>query len=429
MKSNTKVKKVKQNKKNNLLNLISKNRKTIIAITILAIIIYIIISVVKLFRNPTNTFLVEKGQIYQEETAVGYIIRDEQVIKGQNYKNGMAQIKTEGEKVAKGEAIFRYYSNGEESLVKKIEALDNKIDEAMKNEDNLTSGSGDAKVLENQITQKIEGVHNENDLQKIKEIKKEMTTYITKKAKIAGEYSPAGSYLKKLINERSGYERNLNSGAEYIVSPESGVVSYRVDGFENILTTKSFSEISKDFLESLNLKTGQIVATNGESGKIINNYECYIATCLNSEQANLAEIDDTVKLKLPSGNEVSAEIVQINVQSENNVVIVFKITKCVEELIGYRKISFDVIWWSYSGNKIPNNAIKYEQKGEKQVAYVVRTRAGYEDKIYVKELKSNEKYTIVSNYTSQELEEIGYSSEKIKSRKTISIYDEILLNK
>ena len=297
----------------------------------------------------------------------------------------------------------------------------------MKNNNDVLPG--DTKVLENQITQKIESVHNESNLQKIKEIKKEMTTDITKKAKIAGDYSPAGSYLKKLIDERSGYERSLNSGAEYIVAPESGVVSYRVDGFEEILTTKNFSNISKGFLESLNLKTGQIVATSDESGKVINNYECYIATCLNSEYANSAELGDTVKLKLPSGNEVNAEIVQINVQNENNVVIVFKIEKCVEELIGYRKISFDVIWWSYSGNKIPNNAIQYEKKGENKVAYVIRTRAGYEDKILVKELKSNGKYTIVSDYTSQELEEIGYSSDEIKSRKTLSIYDEILLNK
>lgn len=423
MKNNTKVKRTE----NNLIKAIKKNKKTIIIITLLIVIIYAIIMVIRLLKNPTSTFLVEKGQIYQEETATGYIIRDEQVIKGENYKNGMAQIKTEGERVAKGEAIFRYYSNGEETLVKKIEALDSKIDEAMKNNNDVLPG--DTKVLENQITQKIESVHNESDLQKIKEIKKEMTTDITKKAKIAGDYSPAGSYLKKLIDERSGYERSLNSGAEYIVAPESGVVSYRVDGFEEILTTKNFSNISKGFLESLNLKTGQIVATSDESGKVINNYECYIATCLNSEYANSAELGDTVKLKLPSGNEVNAEIVQINVQNENNVVIVFKIEKCVEELIGYRKISFDVIWWSYSGNKIPNNAIQYEQKGENKVAYVIRTRAGYEDKILVKELKSNGKYTIVSDYTSQELEEIGYSSDEIKSRKTLSIYDEILINK
>ena len=423
MKNNTKVKR----KENNLIKAIKKNKKTIIIVALLIVIIYAIIMVIRLLKNPTSTFLVEKGQIYQEETAIGYIIRDEQVIKGENYKNGMAQIKTEGERVAKGEAIFRYYSNGEETLVKKIEALDSKIDEAMKNNNDVLPG--DTKVLENQITQKIESVHNESDLQKIKEIKKEMTTDITKKAKIAGDYSPAGSYLKKLIDERSGYERSLNSGAEYIVAPESGVVSYRVDGFEEILTTKNFSNISKDFLESLNLKTGQIVATSDESGKVINNYECYIATCLNSEYANSAELGDTVKLKLPSGNEVNAEIVQINVQNENNVVIVFKIEKCVEELIGYRKISFDVIWWSHSGNKIPNNAIQYEQKGENKVAYVIRTRAGYEDKILVKELKSNGKYTIVSDYTSQELEELGYSSDEIKLRKTLSIYDEILINK
>lgn len=423
MKNNTKVKRTE----NNLIKAIKKNKKTIIIIALLIVIIYAIIMVIRLLKNPTSTFLVEKGQIYQEETATGYIIRDEQVIKGENYKNGMAQIKTEGERVAKGEAIFRYYSNGEETLVKKIEALDSKIDEAMKNNNDVLPG--DTKVLENQITQKIENVHNESDLQKIKEIKKEMTTDITKKAKIAGDYSPAGSYLKKLIDERSGYERSLNSGAEYIVAPESGVVSYRVDGFEEILTTKNFSNISKDFLESLNLKTGQIVATSDESGKVINNYECYIATCLNSEYANSAELGDTVKLKLPSGNEVNAEIVQTNVQNENNIVIVFKIEKCVEELIGYRKISFDVIWWSYSGNKIPNNAIQYEQKGENKVAYVIRTRAGYEDRILVKELKSNGKYTIVSDYTSQELEELGYLSDEIKSRKTLSIYDEILINK
>ena len=55
--------------------------------------------------------------------------------------------------------------------------------------------------------------------------------------------------------------------------------------------------------------------------------------------------------------------------------------------------------------------------------------AEYQDKILVKKLKSNEKYTIVADYTSEELEKLGYTSEEIKSRKTISLYDEILINK
>ena len=61
----------------------------------------------------------------------GYIIRDEVVVKGNQYKNGMEQIKSEGEKVAKNENVFRYYSKNEENLKKQIAELDNKIQETM----------------------------------------------------------------------------------------------------------------------------------------------------------------------------------------------------------------------------------------------------------------------------------------------------------
>ncbi len=414
--------------KNRVIEELRKHKRVIIMFALLCVIIYIFCIVAKLIKNPTDTFLVEQGQIYQEEIANGYIIRDEVVVKGENYKNGMSQIKTEGERVAKGEAIFRYYSNGEDNLIKKIEELDKKIDEAMDNENNKIVSS-DTKVIENQILEKIESAYNESNLQKIKEYKKDINTYITKKAKITGELSPSGSYLKKLIDQRSNYEKTLNSGAEYIKAPTSGVVSYRVDGYEELLTTKDFGNFTKDFLENLNLKTGQIIAATDESGKIIDNYKCYIATVLTSEYAQKAQVGDSVKIRLPSGNEVSASIEYINAEDNGQYVIIFKITKCVEELINYRKISLNIIWWSYSGKKIPNSAINYEKKGDNEVAYVIRTRAEYQDKILVKKLKSNEKYTIVADYTSEELEKLGYTSEEIKSRKTISLYDEILINK
>jgi hypothetical protein len=44
----------------------------------------------------------------------------------------------------------------------------------------------------------------------------------------------------------------------------------------------------------------------------------------------------------------------------------------------------------------------------------------------VKVTKQNEKYSIVENYTNAELLELGYSAEELKSRKTLTLYDEIL---
>ena len=123
-----------------ILNNIDKKetaKKTIIIILGIVILIYVIYCIYKLIREPTDTFTLEEGKLYSEESVTGYIIRDEVVIQGENYKNGIMQIKTEGEKVAKGEAIFRYYSNNEESLTKKIEELDVKIQEALDKETNL----------------------------------------------------------------------------------------------------------------------------------------------------------------------------------------------------------------------------------------------------------------------------------------------------
>ena len=70
-----------------------------------------------------------------------------------------------------------------------------------------------------------------------------------------------------------------------------------------------------------------------------------------------------------------------------------------------------------------------EDKNGNEISYVTRTRIGYEDKIIVKILKSNERYSIVTKYTSEELSELGYTSQEILSMPSIAIYDEILINK
>lgn len=423
-----KKKKVLQGKgqlNNNLLKIDFKKNKIFFVVLFLSLVlvIFFLYKAVIFIQNPTDTFRVEQGKIYQEERGIGYIIREETVTKGSNYKNGMEQIKSEGEKVAKNEAIFRYYSSGEDSLVKKIEDLDAKIEEAMSKES--FSFPSDIKTLDKQIEDKIVSLEKVNDMQTIRETKKEIANNITKKAKIAGELSPAGSYLKKLVDERSKYENQLNEGIEALRAPISGIVSYKVDGYEEVLTPNDFSTLSTQFLEDLNLKTGQVAADSKESAKIINNFECYIACSLNSKQAKEAEVGDTVKLRLLNDTEVSGKIVHIS-NEEENVLIVFEINRQVKALVGYRKISFDIIWWSDSGKKISNDAINYEEKGENKVAYITRIRGNYQDKIWVKVKRQNDKYAIVENYTREELENLGYSNEEIKARSTLSLYDEIL---
>ena len=399
-----------------------KRNKIIISIITIIIVCYLAYTIYLLIKQPTDIFTVEEGQVSMEETDIGYIIRDEQVVKGENYKNGMEQIITEGKKAAKGEAIFRYYSKNEDSLIKQIADLDEKIQEVMTAQTNLYSS--DIKLIENQIDEKVKELNLTTDITKLAEYKKEINELVTKKANIIGEKSPSGSYLKQLQDQRTSLENELNSGAEYITAPKSGIVSYKVDGLEETLTPENFSTLSKEYLESLNLKTGKIIATSDESGKIINNFKCYIATISSSDEAKNAKIGDDVKIRLSNNVEIDAEIAYLSQENENENLLVLEINKQIEELTNYRKISFDLIWWSYSGLKVPNQAI-VEQDG---LHYVVRNRAGYLSKILVNVKKENGKYSIIKNYTTSELQELGFTNSQINSMKKISIYDELMIN-
>ena len=278
------------------------NRKKIVIYIVLALVImYLVYAVYLLVKQPTDKVTVENGTLYLEETDIGYIIRDEQVVKGNNYKNGMERIKNEGEKTAKGDSIYRYYSKNEDKLKEQIAEFDNKVQEALKGQEGtLTSDIklSEIKLLENQLDEKIALLNKTSDISKITEYKKEINDLVSKKAKLTGESSAAGSYLKQLYNQRAKLEEQLNSGAEYIKAPESGIVSYKVDGLEETLTPNNFSTINKEFLENLKLKTGQLIATNDECGKIIDSSKCYIATISNSEQAKQAQIGDSVKVRL-----------------------------------------------------------------------------------------------------------------------------------
>lgn len=401
-----------------------KNKKKVLVIYIAGVmlLIYLFYIIYLLIKQPTNVFTVENGKLYKEETDIGYVIRNEKVVKGENYKNGMEQIIGEGSRAAVNENIFRYYSTNEENLKQKIADLDVKIQDTMSQEEGVFTS--DAKILENQIDDKIQDINKVNDISKLTEYKKEIESLVSKKAKIAGEASPQGSYLRKLIEERKKYETELNSGAEYVKAPMSGIVSYRVDGLEETLTPDNFSSLNKEYLESLNLNTGKIVASNEECGKVIDNFECYIATISSSEEAQNAKVGDSVKVRLSNNAEISAEITNLIKDENNEVVIILKMQKQIEELINYRKITFDLIWWSASGLKVPNQAIVQEN----DLNYVIRNRAGYLSKILVKVKKQGDKYSIVDSYTSEELKKIGLSNSEISTYKKISIYDEILVN-
>ena len=240
-------------------------KRHVIYLIFIVILIYIFYSIYLLVKTPTETVMIDSGVLTLEETSTGYIIRDEQVLTGNNYKNGLTAIVSEGERAAKGQTIFRYSNQDEEEIKSKIEEINVKIQEALSNQPTIFST--DIRNLEKQIDEKLQDLKMLTDIHTIAEYKKEIEEIASKKAKIAGSLSQSGSYIQELTAQKENYEKELTANSEYITAPEAGVVSYRVDGLEEVLTSDDFSNLTEEKLENLDLKTGKIVSTSQESRK------------------------------------------------------------------------------------------------------------------------------------------------------------------
>lgn len=243
-------------------------KKQLIYLIFAIIMVYIFYSIFLLVRKPNDTITINSGVLTLEESATGYIIRDEQVLKGNNYKNGLTVVVSEGERAAKGQTVFRYNSGQEDEIKAKIEEVNLKLQDALSKQSKLpTMLPTDIKNLEKQIDEKTKDLSSLTDLHTIAEYKKEIEEITSKKAKIAGTLSQSGTYIQELTKQKEEYEQKLISDSEYITAPVSGVISYRVDGLEDVLSTDDLSNLTEEKLENLGLKTGKIISTSQESRK------------------------------------------------------------------------------------------------------------------------------------------------------------------
>lgn len=397
-----------------------KSGKIIAILLAIAVLTYVISAVYLLIVDTADTYIVKQGTISEEDEAVGYIIRNEKVVKGENFENGIFEIASEGQRVAVGESIFRYYNDSEKEIEAKIKELNYKIQELLEQEKIVPSA--DIKAIEKQIEEKMQNINKLTNYQEIIENKKNIDSLISKKINFIGDVTE-NKEIKTLIKERNSYEEKLKKGAEYQKAEISGIVSYRVDGLEDKLSIDNFNEITEKYLNDLDLRTGKIISTSNECGKVIDNFKCYIAITMNSKNAMQAEVGDSIKLRISNNEECKAKIVQINEESGKRTII-FEINKMSDELINHRKIAIDVIWWDVSGLKIPKQALIQENG----LYYVIRNRVGIQTKLLVKVEKQTDKFAIIKPYDTKELQELGYSSTEIRNYIKITNYDEIIIN-
>ena len=326
---------------------------------------YIIMFVYTFFAQSVETTNITYGELEMSETVYGYITRNEKIVTS-NLSGELYPVMNEGERVSKGQAVAVVKNDNSEVISEKIKEITKKMSAL------TTPGifNKDVMLLDNEINSVLEELSTANynvSFSSLKETRNKIETRLNKKSAIIGENSAKGSVERAYYEELKKYESQLTYSQQELTAPIAGTVAYKLDGYENVFSSKAISDYDASTLEGLNIPTGELVGSiKPNSFKIVDNIEGYITVISSSEEALNTKVDKKVKLRFPeiSQDDITGKIEFLSFE-EGKAVITFRINRGIESLINYRKLKVDIIWDNETGMKVPSKAIKFTDDGDK----------------------------------------------------------------
>lgn len=405
------------------------NNKVLRLVLILAIFIYFILRAIpNLISLSTKTVFPEKEVIGDTYKTNAIIIRNEELYKSAGRGNIKYNVK-EGERIPSGRHIAQLKLSGATST------HDQKLQELNKKIDILTQAKGDIgqekmspeKTQENinSIIKEIQKNLQEGNYEEAEVLKEKLSIYEGNKDDIAGGKVLIDESLEKLEAEKARITGEINKNTIDYYAKDAGIVSFKVDGYEEIY---KYSDRSKYRFEDLkekpikkNLLDNKVSENNEPIFKIISNYEWYMIL----DGSNIKDVD---KLKQGSSIRIGSKDKEIlgsveHIQkTKENITILCKFNTDFEEFYDQRFISVDVIRYKYEGFKLPKKALVEEanQKGVfiRDISGITRFRP-------VKILYDKDDMIYISTGDDQSNIAIGVEDELVK---TVTKFDEVILN-
>lgn len=320
-------------------NNVRKYKKTINinigAIFFAVMMIYIIVCIVMYFKSgPVYGYEVKKGSLSESNVFRGIAIRDEKIVESP-YSGYINYFAREGEKCGAYKMVCTVDGSG-----KLKDYVDSK-----KIEGNLLSDK-DLLEIKNEVKDFTGGFSSDN-FRSVYDFKFNMEGTLTK-------------YINSnlLNNLTELYKASAQDSVNVCTSPQSGVVVYSVDGFEN----KRINEVTKDWFDESNyerkqLISNEIVSVNDPIYKLTSNENWNILIQTDAVKAEELLEEEYVKVKFLKNQYESWAKVDVIQGVDESTFVSLSFTNSMISFVTDRFIDVELMTDTEIGLKVPNSSI------------------------------------------------------------------------
>lgn len=338
----------------------------------------------------------------------------------------------EGDRIATGKPILKISKNSgtDENISLKIAKINERIEEIQRTDQDNNFFAQDKQKLAANIdsnVKQLKSIAASGDLAKLETVKNELAANVYKNSLINGSDSFTGQYLEKLIQEKKTLEEIQRNNLNVIYARTSGVVSYELDGYEEMLKPENIKTLKASNIQSvLEGLTGKSKKgkekdkiEKSEGVKVVDNFEWYIAAIVPANTVNEEQIGKTFKVRFSDINNtlVSGTLVRYDAGNEKGSLVVIKTDEQLKDFQRIRLSNIEIITKRSEGMIIPDRCL-VEKDGLKGV-YI--DRSGMVKFVPVKILLHSGKEILVENLSK---DDNGYDSKNYR----LVPYDRVILS-
>lgn len=352
----------------------SLGTKALTALIFLAVVTYFGIKVYQAYADPLITAVAYSYQVEDTISVTGFLVRDELVLPDSG--GGLLRLtRWEGERVSAGGKVAQIYSD-QASLDRQteIDKLQTRLDQ-LNYASEAASASEAALQLDSQIAETLVTMRRAVAADRLDTASgsvAELEALVLRRDYTYTDAEELKAQTAELKSQLTGLKAQSAGSTRTVSAPTAGLYSAVVDGYETVLTPDTLDSLTPSALGSL-----QPSGTTGDVGKLVAGDTWYFAAAFSAADAKALVPGATQTLRFAKGvdRDLSVTVQSVGEAENGRVAVVFRGRSYLAQLTLLRRQSADVILSSYSGIRIPQQAIRVDENGAAGVYCIVGVEA------------------------------------------------------
>lgn len=324
-------------------------------------------------EKPNFSF-VTMGAVEHTIGAKALVVRDEDIINSENAGELVTQI-TEGSRVAKGQELAIVVPEDMKSVVQDLRNVQSQISDVQQ-ELILSGGSAEAEVIYRNYNKNLSAILDSVRFDAMSGNISNLASYSSSVNVILDEREDEMSKIKfvderisVLRSDEAVYEAQLEKYATKVNAHRPGIVSFRLDGKETVLSYKDFLTMPAAEIKGyINNSVGAIssdltIEAEAPVVRIAQNESQYLAVYLSNNDATLSDFAVGTLHDINIRTEgISIDDCKV-VRCENDasgMLITFETTRAVEALLDLRTVDIEIVINETDGMKIAVSSLVNE---------------------------------------------------------------------